>query len=61
MDFRKEAEERARKAEESAVSEENRRSSFRIQQKEIQQQRRQSIRNELMINETDCTVSRVRL
>ena len=53
MDFRKEAEERARKAEESAVSEENRRSSFRIQQKAIQQQRRQSIRNELMINETD--------
>jgi hypothetical protein len=53
MDLRKEAEERALKAELSAATESGRRSSFRVQHQNIQQLRRQSIRNELKVNEID--------
>jgi len=53
MDLRKEAEERARRAEQSSSQEQNRRSSFRIDQQKIQQKKRQSIQSELQLNETD--------
>ena len=53
MDLRKEAEERARRAEHSSTQEQNRRSSFRIDQQKIQQKKRQSIQSELALNETD--------
>lgn len=53
MDLRKEAEERALRAEQAAVSEENRRASFRSRYSEVQQNRRQSIKLEMKVNEED--------
>jgi hypothetical protein len=53
MDLRKEAEDRAQKAELAAATEADRRSSFRSQNSLQQQQRRQSLRTEIKVNEMD--------
>ena len=51
--LRKEAEERAQRTEKTEVDFQERRSSFRIQQKQILQQKRLSIQSELQVNEDD--------
>lgn len=53
MDLRKEAEDRAQKAEKAAAVEADRRSSFRVQHQNVQQLRRLSIRTEMKVNEVD--------
>lgn len=53
MDLRKEAEARALQREKTDSEDQNRRSSFRIQQRQLLEQKRQSIQNELQVNQED--------